>query len=85
MDPNAALRELRELMQGMATRGDRVLVTIKRVEELDRMVELFTALDGWLSGGGFPPEEWREGPDAESEEFERNRRTELFVPDEEDK
>ena len=26
--------------------------------------DLFADLDEWLSRGGFPPEAWREGPDA---------------------
>lgn len=29
------------------------------------LVSAFMMLDGFLSGGGFPPEIWREGPDGE--------------------
>lgn len=44
MDPNAALAELRDAL-GM---GD-----------LDRAREAFAALDGWLSSGGFLPDDWK--------------------------
>lgn len=65
MDPNELLRELRASVERL------------RNEELDRddehellyaVVEGFDNLDQWLSRGGFPPEAWREGPDAFGEE-----------------
>lgn len=53
MDPNAALEELRLLRSDYdrygASMGD---------ESVDRMMELGTALDGWLSRGGFLPDDW---------------------------
>ncbi len=44
MDPDANLRELRDL----ARTGD----------DPDRMAELFIALDDWLTSGGFKPADW---------------------------
>lgn len=53
MDPNAALREIRE-----------IVVRINTVEELSqdagRLVDLVKGLDRWLSNGGFLPEAWGE-------------------------
>lgn len=47
MDPNAALDELRRLL---ADRDD---------GKLERIAELFEALDGWIAGGGFLPRDWQ--------------------------
>ena len=46
MDPDAALEEIRALMND----GDSADV---------RLIELFEGLDQWLSQGGFPPAPWR--------------------------
>lgn len=48
MDPNVTLARLREKMQG------------NFIESETR--ELFEALDGWLSKGGFLPDDWRRYP-----------------------
>jgi len=64
MDPNAALLELRRLTDLMANRGQRPFTSTVMIDNVDRMIELFQGLDNWLSSGGFPPEVWREGPDA---------------------
>jgi hypothetical protein len=45
MDPDAALSELRELMSAP-------------LENAERIAELFSALDEWLTRGGFPPVSW---------------------------
>jgi len=60
MDPNVCLAELRDLGK----------FTIKAketgVDDFVRVLELFEALDGWLSSGGFLPKDWREAKDAVS-------------------
>lgn len=53
MDPDEALKRLRE-MASMAEFGDMLFPA----EEFARQ---FTALDDWLSKGGFPPEDWKHG------------------------
>ena len=82
MDPNELLTRIR--MQSDALLHPHGL-RVAREELAKTLARNITELDAYLTAGGMPPEAWREGPDAESEEFERNRRTELFVPDEEDK
>lgn len=52
MDPNETLRQLRHAVEG---------------ESAD-IFELFSALDGWLSKGGFLPTDWMPGSDAEGDE-----------------
>lgn len=47
MDPNATLKELRELLK----RGMR--------PDLERARELFEALDEWILKGGFLPDDWK--------------------------
>lgn len=62
MDPNETLRALRGAVRHMNDVGHEL---DERENQCVRtVVELFEALDTWLSKGGFPPEEWREGPDA---------------------
>lgn len=53
MDPNANLTELRKLV---ANNIDREFVSD---HDTARMMELFDALDGWLTRGGFLPEAWQ--------------------------
>lgn len=48
MDPNATLRELRNLIE---SDGDPEFT-------FDRVADLFFALDGWISSGGFLPSSW---------------------------
>jgi hypothetical protein len=54
MDPNASLREQRQLQE--------VLQTTENKDEyqdaLLRIAELAEALDGWLNRGGFLPRAW---------------------------
>lgn len=52
MDPNATLDEMRRIVAHQD--GD-------NEEEGDaaRMAELFEALDGWITNGGFLPADWR--------------------------
>jgi hypothetical protein len=58
MDPNATLKELRELAQ--PTELDK-LDTFELGRRLERMSELVEALDGWLCHGGFLPDAWTNG------------------------
>ena len=47
MDPNATLKELRHLLGSEISEPD-----------VHDVADLFAALDGWLSKGGFPPSAW---------------------------
>ena len=48
MDPDATLKEMRELAMSNTD------------EDMDRLCELVLALDGWLTKGGFQPSRWIE-------------------------
>lgn len=51
MDPDQALKELRTALQ---------LLSLEPSEEnADLVINSFTALDGWLKNGGFPPKDWK--------------------------
>lgn len=55
MDPNATLQELIELAEQVnATPSDGDIDWA----DATRLAELVTALDGWLSTGGFLPQRW---------------------------
>jgi hypothetical protein len=54
MDPDATLKEARELAQDILDGG-------ADTAEAERLAELFQALDEWLSGSGYLPEDWRQG------------------------
>ncbi len=59
MDPNAALAELRRLViinnnDSSVTNREQAVIDAR----LDRMADLFEALDGWITRGGFLPTEW---------------------------
>jgi hypothetical protein len=59
MDPNANLREIRELVKsGNATNdaGNDI-----GAHDASRMVELVEALDEWITRGGFLPDRWEIG------------------------
>ena len=53
MDPEATLRELRDLANELDDNEDLAEDEVR--ESAARMAELFQALDGWLSHGGFSP------------------------------
>lgn len=63
MDPDAALEELRRLT-ALILDEDRQLVmsSIDGANLGEELAEGFAALDGWLSGGGFPPNDWVNRP-----------------------
>lgn len=63
MDPNATLRELREIPNQEPDWAEHYA---------DRMVELIGALDEWLSNGGFPPDAWTQPAKAEPTEPSAN-------------
>lgn len=52
MDPDAALRELREVF--------RLIEQHRRMttEQVEHLAEVFTGLDGWLASGGTLPGAW---------------------------
>lgn len=52
MDPNAALKQLRELADIDAYHNMTAI-------EGQEFIELFKALDDWISKGGFLPEAWK--------------------------
>lgn len=54
MDPNAALKEIRELIEAIDREDDYEKLQTLAVE-LATVVE---GLDGWLSQGGFLPAAW---------------------------
>ena len=54
MDPNATLAQIREALTTYRAN----LYSKAGREALQDLAELVEALDGWLSGGGFLPNEW---------------------------
>lgn len=52
MDPNATLREIRELIKVWTPRSG------LDPEDCHQLVQLIEALDGWISKGGFLPDAW---------------------------
>lgn len=56
MDPNQALKNIRE-----ADKKLRCALTFGELNEVVMdLVEAVSALDGWLSRGGFLPDDWRQ-------------------------
>ncbi len=51
MDPNETLRRLRQVGEELSR--------VEGVPAITEAVELFTALDEWLSRGGYPPADWQ--------------------------
>lgn len=65
MDPNANLREQREIAKQLLNRfNQRVEAEVEDVTDAQqvwsevRLAELVEALDKWLSAGGFLPDSW---------------------------
>ena len=54
MDPTKTLMELRELLHQL--NNDQNALELR--ERLREASEKFAALDGWISRGGFLPEDW---------------------------
>ena len=53
MDPDAALKEMRALVEEVLNDDD------PSEDSAERMSELFDGLDGWISKGGFLPQDWQ--------------------------
>jgi hypothetical protein len=51
MDPNAALNEIRQLLDGRRLDA----------QDQDRLIDLWSGLDNWMRGGGFLPSDWAKG------------------------
>jgi hypothetical protein len=64
MDPEVTMTCLRDAIESAARLAERALDGDDTQEELigevARIQELFDALDGWLSKGGFLPRRWRD-------------------------
>jgi hypothetical protein len=56
MDPNAALKEIREIIKEAddCLNSEEELVAFN----FSRLVDLIDGLDGWISKGGFLPDDW---------------------------
>lgn len=65
MDPNEALRQLRELVHTCLYSED------EAPDIATDLAQQFEALDEWLSKGGFPPDAWRYGNDVATAMRER--------------
>lgn len=64
MDPDEALKELRSrVFFARANRESGLeFPDVDPAENLDRIVELFEALDTWITRGGFLPAQWATVP-----------------------
>jgi len=56
MDPDANLREQLQLVKKIMRAVDKDKPV--ELDDVDRLVDLVDALDGWLSRGGFLPRRW---------------------------
>lgn len=54
MDPDATLREIREIQDKLP----RIEDEHEELRLLQRLEQLTLALDSWITGGGFLPREW---------------------------
>lgn len=57
MDPNATLEELRQLSAQL--NGDIEEGSESNIEDYEKFVSLFDALDVWLTQKGFKPDDWK--------------------------
>jgi len=57
MDPDKALKTIRHITAKIRLRS-------ARMNDVDRLEEAVTALDEWISKGGFLPEAWRKSPEV---------------------
>jgi hypothetical protein len=62
MDVNATLARIRELSSPLA---------VLDADEATELAELISALDEWMSTGGFPPAAWQRGAASEKTDFTR--------------
>lgn len=60
MDPNETLKEIRQLVTAIAV-TELVSVHVEEAQELaNDLAEKVSALDNWVSHGGFLPDDWRD-------------------------
>lgn len=70
MDPNANLREQREIVARVLARTlpdgadyiQRARHNRQQADDTERLAQLVEALDEWLTKGGFLPADWTFGP-----------------------
>lgn len=62
MDPNETLKRLQQLHAQYEIVGGEARRDAWKVEHMPEFLELFAALDEWISKGGFLPDAWRETP-----------------------
>lgn len=65
MDPNTALKQMRRLLKDLDRAGDDESEAASIAED---MAVTFQGLDGWLSKGGFLPDEWNDEDDDSDDE-----------------
>lgn len=56
MDPNTALNDLRRAVAAIDNNDGMSEHAFS--DQLDNIIQEFTALDQWLTGGGFLPNDW---------------------------
>ncbi len=66
MDPDANLKEMRELYQKMRKYENLLVARSVIQDDSMRLIELLEAMDEWLSKGGFLPEDWKESWSADN-------------------
>jgi hypothetical protein len=54
MDPNATLRDIREMIESLAMSQS----TDNLIDLGEELASAVDQLDNWLTGGGFLPDEW---------------------------
>lgn len=67
MDPDANLKEQRELIESIREAmtdasnedGDVGPLDSSTIDDIDRLLDLTEALDNWIKNGGFLPADWR--------------------------
>jgi len=61
MDPDEVLSRLRDAVKEWEADAEGSVMTSEQVEErLDTVLDLFDALDAWITAGGFIPRAWEE-------------------------
>ena len=76
MDPNEALRKIREAFRAYDLDND--------LDAAEVALEHFTALDEWLSKDGFLPTDWKaeeDKPEPPAEDVDPARRFQMYTPE----
>ncbi len=77
MDPNETLRQIREAIQAF----DDNYGEPPSESAATAVLDLFEALDGWLSKGGFLPDDWQAGEVTRAASLDERQR---LLKDQED-